>query len=219
LLPDSPQTFRSLRVLEVVAFLCIASTATLHASTLFIGGGITQSTQDGTGPAGNNPSLNGILDVAIYSVDLNFTGAISSPGTYDLTGSSLLFSVTADGAEESNFSSVGLTVAQSGASDRLTLHACLSTGSGCNQGNELDLRFTIPSASLNDQNVTAQGIAGLVPLDLLEDDGVTDIQGSVTSYSYSQTPEPAPTALVGAGLIAVSLIRRKRRMSSRNSIH
>ena len=197
--------FRRLTILMFVVFSFLASTATLYADTLFIGGTINQATQDGTGPAGNNPSLNSILDGALYSVELSFAGSIASPGTYDLSGSNLLF--TANAASESSFDSVSLTVAQTGTSDQLTLFACLTTGSGCNQGNELDLSLMIPAASLNSQNVVAQAIPNLPPLDLLEDDGVTDIQGSVTSYSYSQTPEPAVTALVGAGLIAVGLIR------------
>jgi hypothetical protein len=198
---------------SLATLLCLASTATLHADTLYLSGVVTQATEDGTGPAVNNPSLNGILDGALYTAALSFEGSITSPGTYDLSGSNFLFSVAADGASESNFNTISLTIAQAGLSDQVTLHACLTTGSGCNQGNELDLRFVIPSTTLNSQNVTAVGIPGLVPLDLLEDDGVTDIQGSISSYSYSQTPEPAASALVGAGLIAVSFIRK----SSRNS--
>jgi hypothetical protein len=40
----------------------MACVTSLHADTLTIGGAINQSTQDGTGPAVNNPSLNNISD-------------------------------------------------------------------------------------------------------------------------------------------------------------
>lgn len=120
------------------------------------------------------------------------------------------------GAVESAFDSVSLTITQSGVSDQISLFACLSTGSGCNQGNELGLSFMIPAASLNNQNVAALGIPNLLPFDLLEDDGVTDIQGSIANYSYTQTspvPEPASCVFAALGLVAVALksIQRHRR--------
>jgi hypothetical protein len=68
--------------------------------------------------------------------------------------------------------------------------ACLTTGSGCPLGNQLDANFSIVAGGLNSQNVAATGM-GLAPLDLLEDDGVTDIHGSVTSYSQTAVPEPS----------------------------
>jgi len=74
----------------------------------------------------------------------------------------------------------------------------------------------IPAASLNNQNVAALGIPNLLPFDLLEDDGVTDIQGSITSYSYMSTspvPEPASCVFAAFGFAAVALksILRHRR--------
>ncbi len=121
------------------------------------------------------------MDGAAYTVNLSFAGLINSPGTYDLTGSGALLNFPAAGATENNFDFISLTVAQSGSFNQVSILACLTTGSGCNQGNELDLNFMIPAASLNVMNVAAQNISGLLPLDLLEDDGVTDIQGSVTA--------------------------------------
>lgn len=197
-----------------VLLLCMAWAAPLHADVIAISGTINQSTEDGTGPAENNPSLNDIKDGELYTFSLDFTGSITAPGTYDLTGSSLLFSVAVAGAVESSFDFVSLTVAQSGGFDQLSILGCLTTGSACNQGNELDLNFTISSANLNGQNVAAQGDLNLLPLDLLEDDGVTDIHGLITTYSYTSAaavPEPASFMLLASGLAAVALKRLLRR--------
>ena len=203
-------------ICPAVLCLCLACAQSIPADTLTISGIINQSTNDGTGPAVSNPSLNNILDGNAYTLDLSFSGSGSSPGTYDLNGSSLFLRVPVAGAVESAFDSVSLTITQSGVSDQISLFACLSTGSGCNQGNELGLSFMIPAASLNNQNVAALGIPNLLPFDLLEDDGVTDIQGSIANYSYTQTspvPEPASCVFAALGLVAVALksIQRHRR--------
>ena len=199
----------------VVFFLGLCRIPSLHADTMTIGGTVTQSTQDGTGPAANNPGLNDIKDGEAYSVSLSFNGSIAAPGTYDLTGSTLSFSVVSAGAVENQFDSVSLTVTQFGVFDQLSLFACLATGSGCNQGNELDLSFMIRASDLNSGNVTALGVVNLLPLDLLQDDGVTDIQGSIASYSYTPpgttipTPEPASILLAASVFAALSLRLRK----------
>lgn len=190
----------------------------LRADTITIGGVINQSTQDGTGPAVNNPHLNNIMDGDLYAFDLSFAGSIASPGTYPLAGLNARFAVAVPGVEESNFTWGSLTVGQSGGLDQIIILACLGTGSGCNQGNELDLSFSIPPARLNSANATPQGIAGLLPLDLLEDDGVTDIQATVTSYSYgplSVVPEPSAAAMLVFGLAAIVLKAGIRRYHSR----
>jgi hypothetical protein len=184
----------------------MACVTSLHANTITIGGTINQSTQDGTGPAANNPSLNNILDGALFTVNLSFNEAVTSPGTYSLSGLSLVFGVAAANSIENTFNSASLTVTQFGAFDQVSVLACLATGSGCNQGNELDLNFMVASTSLNAQNVAAIGIPNLVPLDLLEDDGVTDLHGVVTNYSYTPVPEPGGTVFVGVGLIVAGLI-------------
>src|SRR5271157_621757 len=179
------------------------------ADSITFGGVITQSTQDGTGPAVNNPSLNNIRDGDAYSVTLSFVGQITSLGTYDLTGSNLVF--LTNSALEASFHFISLTVSADGSFDDISLLGCLTTGSGCNLGNELAANFRIPSGSLNSQNVAAQGIPNLNPsLDLLEDDGVTDIQGSVTTYSYSPIPEPSTVALLWP-LLPVLAWKRLRR--------
>ena len=50
--------------------LCL-SPACASAGTLSIGGLITQSTSDGTGPALNNPSLNNVADLESYTCRLS----------------------------------------------------------------------------------------------------------------------------------------------------
>lgn len=201
------RSFRA-SLLAVVVLLWAAVPTPLHADTITIGGIINQSTQDGTGPATSNAGLNSIMDGDDFSVSLNFARSISSAGTFDLTGSKVLFSVPAANATEDSFDAISLTVANSGTSAQFSLLACLA-GAACNQGNELDLNFTIPFANLNSLNVTAQGIPNLLPLDLLEDDGITDIHGSIGTYSYappSAVPEPSELAMLVSG--AVTLVLR-----------
>lgn len=193
----------------VIAFVCM-NCASLRADTLTIGGTINQSIEDGTGPAVNNADLNKILDGDSYIFSLIFAGSITSPGTYDLTGPDVLFSVPGHSVVEDSFNSVSLTIAQFGNFAQFSVLVCLTTGSACNQGNELALNFMIPFANLNDQDVAAQGVPNLLPLDLLEDDGVTDIHGLVTDYSYTEVPEPSAIVFVGSGLILVVLKRHKQ---------
>lgn len=202
-----------------IAFASLAGVAAADGIT--VGGAITQSTADGTGPAVNNPSLNSIADGDAYTLTLDFTGSITAPGTYDLTGESLIFSDPAASASETSFASISLTVSAAGSSDELSLLGCLSTGTSCLLGNYLSLNFAIPSADLNASSAPASAIPGLSPpLDLLEDDGTTDIQGSVASYSYTPTavttPEPGSLALLGIGLLALALARLKRRSKIRS---
>src|SRR4029077_112787 len=128
----------------------------------------TQSTQDGTGPATNNTSLNDIQDFQTYTVTLVFLGSIAGPGTYNLTGSALMFSVPSAPATETGFSSTSLTVTPNAGFDEISLLGCLSSGSGCIFGNQLDANFRIPIAMLNSQNVSAVGLDQPHPLDLLE---------------------------------------------------
>lgn len=69
-----------------VLLLCMAWATPLHADVIVIGGAINQSTEDGAGPAENNPSLNNIKDGELYIFSLDFTGSITAPGTYDRSG-------------------------------------------------------------------------------------------------------------------------------------
>jgi len=133
-------------------------------------------------------------------VTLVFPGSITTTGTYNLTGSSLTFNDPAAGASEASFGSITLTITPSGGFDQFSLLGCLMTGNGCFMGNQLDANFQIPAASLNSQNVTAIGFDQPHPLDLLEGDGTTDIQGTITTYSNTgsvSTPEPSLVVLLG----------------------
>lgn len=202
----------------LLSLSCLACVPSLRADAVTITGIINQAIEDGTGPAVNNPSLNDIHDGAAYTVNVGFSGSIGAPGTFNLNGLSVLFSVPSAGSIENSFNSVSLTVAQFGAFDQISILACLTTGSACNQGNELDLNFMILAADLSGQNVAAKGIPGLLPLDLLEDDGVTDIHGLITNYSYasaSAVPEPSGTTFVLTGLIAAGLIGARWRSQNR----
>jgi hypothetical protein len=163
------------------------------ADTVTFGGFITQSTQDGTSPAANNPGLNNIADGDAYTVTLYFAASIVAPGTYNLTGGSLAFSDPSASASETSFGLFDLTVSPDGIFDDISLLGCLTTGSGCSFGNQLDANFKILAADLNSPlTVAAFGLDPPHPLDLLEDDGTTDIHGSITTYSHvSSVPEPS----------------------------
>jgi hypothetical protein len=178
-------------------------------------------------PPCNNPSLNNIQALQAYTATLVFGGSISAPGTYNLTGSSLTFSVPAAPATESSFGFISLTVTANGGFDDLSLLACLTTGSGpCPPfvGNGMTANFRIPAEMLNSQNVTAIGLDVPHPLDLLEDPDTTgtDVHGSITSYSYtgsvSAVPEPCSAVLLGCGLMALAVRRRHRSEIRRREI-
>lgn len=210
------RTWLIILVPAVCGFACAAA-----ADTITVSGTITQSTADGTGPAVNNASLNAISDGDTYAISLDFAGSITAPGTYDLTGGSLTFGDPTASASETAFAFISLTISPSGSSDELSLLGCLSTGSGCALGNQLDLNFAIPSGGLNALTAPASAISGLSPpLDLLEDDGSTDIQGSIATYSYSppiaSAPEPGslPVLFFGFAAVGVHRIWRRRKFTS-----
>jgi hypothetical protein len=201
-------------VLSIVASFLTATQ--LRADIISFTGTITQSVQDGTGPASNNPALNRIPDGADVVVTWTFPGAITSPGSYLLPGSSLLFDVPSANAMESHFASQSLTVAQAGALDLFSLLGCLSTGSACDQGNELTLNFVVASTLINSTQAPALSIGGIVPLDLLEDDGATEIQASLQTYSYTSAavPEPAAFYLLGSVIFSIVLARIRKRATA-----
>ena len=179
-----------------------------HADSIVLTGSITQSQNDQPGnPAVNNTSLNKINDGDLYSATLNFTGSILAPGTYSMTGAS--FNDPTGPASEHGFDSGTLVVSKASGVDTFSIQLCLM-GFICNTGNELDLNFTIAASGLNGTNIAAQPISGLLPLDLLEDGGSTDIHASVTNYSYSApVPEPDSLLLLASGCAALAAKNRK----------
>ncbi len=208
--PKASRLMRSLSWLWLAA--CICATPAI-ADEITLKGTITQSTGDGTGPAVNNPSLNGIADGDAFSVTLDFAGSITAAGNYPLAGATLGFFDAGASASETSFDTVSLSVVPDGALFEISLLGCLTTGTGCSMGNQLAILFAIPVADLNAQNVSAQTIPGQLPLDLLEDDGVTDIHGSVSTYSYTGSgagvvPEPSEFLPVCLGLVALARMYR-----------
>jgi hypothetical protein len=200
----------------ILGGLILANAA--YADVIQFSGLFTQSTLDGTGPAANNLSLNLIQDGDPFTVTLTFSGSITttSPVPYDLTGASLILSDLAQAASESSFDTISLTVAADGAFADFSLFACLTTGSGCAVGNQLTANFQIPVALLNAQNVGATGLDQPHPLDLLEDDGTTDIHGSIDRFSYTgatigSVPEPSAMAALSCALAVFGLIGKNRR--------
>jgi hypothetical protein len=199
-----------------ILFLLAGFANVAFADIVSFGGAIIQSTPDGTGPAVNNPSLNNILDLQTYLVTLTFTGSITAPGTYDLTGGNLTFSVPTAPASEASFGSLSLTITANGGFDDFSFLGCLTTGSDCLVGNQLDANFRILATGLNAQNVAATGLDPPHPLDLLEDDGITDIHGTITSYSYtgpvSAVPEPSFAVLLACIFVGLAVAKHVRRV-------
>src|SRR5260370_1398717 len=169
----------------------------------------------------NNLPLNNIKDLQAYTVTLIFPGSITMPGTYNLTGSSLKFNDPTAPASEMSFGSITLSIVLNAGFDQFSLLGCLTTGMSCAAGNQLDGNFKILSTMLNSQNVAAIGLDQPHPLDLLEDDGTTDIQGSITSYSYngptSAVPEPSATVLLGCALAALVAANRMQIKKEKNA--
>src|ERR1035441_882118 len=116
---------------------------------------------------------------------------------------------------ETSFDAISLTISADGIYDNFSLLGCLTTGSGCAFGNQLDANFKILATDLTSAGAGAIGLDQPHPLDLLEDDGITDIQGSISSYSNT-VPEPDLAAEVGcvlAGLAAARSALARRRGS------
>src|SRR5207244_5111773 len=118
-------------------------------------------------------------------IPLSVAGSITAPGHHNMTGASLQFSDTTRAVSETSFGTISLTVTSSGGFDQISLLGCLTTGSDCLFGNFLTGNLQIAASALNLQNVAATGLDQPHPLDLLEDDGITDIHGSITTYSYT----------------------------------
>jgi hypothetical protein len=195
----------------ICCILLAGLSSILSAGTVTLTGLINQSMSDGTGPAVNNPGLNSVNDGDAYLVTLSFTGEITTAGLFSLTGTSFL-DTTANIPESSFGAPWSISVANDGGNFDVSVKACLTTGTDCDQGNFLAAIFTIPTASLNAQNVTTTAFPGQLPFELIEDDGVTDIHGSVLTYSYSgnaAVPEPVTAIPVCAALAAIAALRKR----------
>jgi hypothetical protein len=188
-------------------FLILLLAKVSFAGIIF--GGLISQSSDGT--AVNNDSLNQIDDGDAYEVMLNSLNPIVSPGLYNTPDLTLSFVDLTAGVSETAFSSVSLSIIADGSFFDISVQGCLSTGSGCNVGNELDANFRIANTDLQSASAAASLIPGLFPsLHLFEDDGLTDIQGSVMSFSNASVPEPSAIGLITTGFAA--LIIRKRVM-------
>src|SRR5712691_7127437 len=144
---------RMSRFFSITILFLLAGFANVASADIITFGGMITQAQDPTEPAANNPTLNNLQVLQPYLVTLMFTGSLTAPGTYNLTGGSLTFSVPTAPASEASFGSLSLTITANGGFDEFSLLGCLTTGSGCLFGNQLDANFRILATGLNSQNV------------------------------------------------------------------
>jgi hypothetical protein len=206
LMERSERFMKNVRSVFSTIFVVCCLAIFVNADTITFSGTITQP-QDNTNPATNNPALNNIALGDAYSVTLDFSGSITGAGFYDLTGSTLIFSDPAAPASESDFGTITLNVASNGIFYDISLLGCVNSGSGCVVGNQVSANLEILATDLNAFGASAIGLDQPHPLDLLEDDGSTDIHASIDTYSYtrstSQVPEPSSLVLIGSALSLV----------------
>jgi len=190
--------------------------APIYADTITINGLITQDLTVSGATAVANNSLNAIRNGDQFTVALTFAGSIATPGTYALT--SVLFNDAAASASEGAFISGSMTITDTAGMDQFSVLGCQIDPVTCGLGNQLDLNFEIPDTQLHQTGVTAQAVPLLLPLDLLEDNSNTEIQGSIGGYSYpggAQVPEPSTFALIAAA--GLSLTARNKLFGGKNA--
>lgn len=173
------------------------------ADTYTFVGVVTQSDADASATSIDNPTLNNVADGDPFTMTLTFTGSLAGAGTFDLSTGTLAFQDPKAPASETGFNSISLTLISDGAFFDFSLQGCLPTGSACDQGNQLDANFQILASQLHSPTPTPIPISGLLPFELLEDDGVTDIHGSLGSV-----PEPIQIVPMSAAIGALVWYRR-----------
>jgi hypothetical protein len=202
-----------IRFARATCLLTLCLTGFAHAGSITLTGIVTQSTADSMVPAMSNPSLNNIADGDLFKITMNFAGLIGAPSSTSL--SYVAFADTTNAGGENAFISGKLVITQSAGVDQFFMLACLVDQNTCQQGNQLALNFALPQAQLQFGSATPQTIPGLLPMDLLEDSGSTDIQGTLTTYAFREsaapTPEPTAFALTGLSLIGLAVLVRRSR--------
>ena len=192
---------------------CVLCGLTARADMILITGTVTQDLADSGETAIENPALDQINDGDAFTVRLDFAGSANDAGLTDT--SSVLFTDTTASVSENGFISGVMDVSLASGEDQFSVLACLLDPVSCTEGNQLDLNFQILATAFNQSGVAAQFIPGLTPaLDLLEDGGNTEIQGSISGYSYVATttaaPEPSSLMFVGGAIACLSLLKRGR---------
>jgi hypothetical protein len=106
---------RNARALALAAAMLVLGAASTRADTIIFSGQISQSTSDSGATAFNNPDLNAIQDLDLFSVTLIFPGSISAAGSHNpLPGATLLFQDLTNPASENSFDPVNISAARNG---------------------------------------------------------------------------------------------------------
>lgn len=195
---------------------CLVSIAALVAvvpcgGAITFTGAITQGIAELGGAPVANPTLASVTIGDPFTVTLSLPVSPGDSGTYPLAA--ILFTDTLQNVSESAFISGTLIITTDGTTDYLTVLACLIDSVSCAAGNQLALNLTIPFGKTTAAGVSAGAVPGLLPLDLLEDNGLTDIHGAITTYAFSApaaaTPEPATALLAALALGGLAALNKR----------